>query len=126
MGFRSTFVTEHYSRIALPPWFVEKWQDRVHFGEGGTLPLASRWEAKQYVTWCDLEQDLQRAFPWDASNAPGPVAILYFHECGGVTRAEIRRDAIRYIEPVQAEWEVVDEPTHSYCYGCSDPAQLAQ
>lgn len=124
MGFRSTFVTDD-PHLPFPPWFVEKWAPYVHFGEGNGLPLASKCEAKIYQTWYDLEADIGRVLAeqnkadiGQQMNPLGRVVLVWLHECGGITRAEISATGVRYSEPTG--WAEEDHPTHSYCYGCSD------
>ena len=109
MGFRSSFTTEHYS-IAWPKWFREKY-DRFVWFHGGHL--ASRGEWKTYSTFTDLHEDIQKAIDWEELVVPH-LALVWLHECGGVTRVHIGESSIRIDEP--EEWVVKDESTHWYCY----------
>lgn len=115
MGFRSTFTTEHYG-IKWPDWFVEKWQKAIHFPDGHSGAISSKHEAKTYGLWEDLPDDLQKAIPWDDFGLKEFV-MVYLHECGGITRCQIERNAIKWSEP--EEWRITEGVTHNYCYGCS-------
>lgn len=124
MGFRSTFITEDIDGH-FPEWFITKWQHVVHFGKAGNdgaLPLSSKWEAKHYDGFQDLETDIQKAFPWDGRLKR--IILVWLHECGGITRVEISKNAIKYSEPY--DWNIQDEPTHTYCYGCSDVSRFEE
>lgn len=119
MGFRSTFATMDYA-IKWPAWFVEKWKGSVHFGSWQDSPagaLASKFEGKMHNQWVDLPEDVQKAIDWKEwePNAKYPFlfVICFMHECGGVTRCHITREAIRWSEP--DGWGEVDHVTHSYC-----------
>lgn len=103
MGFSSTFVTQWHGGSAggFPEWFVRKWQDSVHFSEGYQLPLSSKAPAEAHGWWAEFEQDLQRAYPWEASGAVSSLVVVYLHECGGITRAEISSEKIRYHDASQ-------------------------
>ena len=48
----------------------------------------------------------------------GNFVLVYLHECNGITRCQIDKDAIIFTEPV--EWRKSDGVEHHYCYGCSD------
>lgn len=112
MGFRSVFVTDYYPRH-WPKWFIEKYKDHINVPEDG--PLTPKHECKQYSTWENLPEDIQKAIVWDPNH--GPFVLVYLHECGGITRVEIHQNKILYTEP--DGWSRVDEPTHYYCHGCS-------
>ena len=113
MGFRSVFVTEsaHYQ---WPDWFVKKYHETVNITEHC---LTSKLEHKTYTVWSHLDLDIQKAIDWDKKKN---VVVVYLHECGGITRCHITKDRIIYTEP--SGWEVTEEITHDYCYGCSDPS----
>ncbi len=118
MGFRSTFTTSDYP-IEWPSWFREKYAGSVHVPEKGGL--SSKAEHKVYFSWQDLEADIQKAIVWDewGGGAPFRFALVYLHECGGITRVEIGKDSVAYTKPI--EWEETDDELgHNYCYGCSD------
>ena len=119
MGFRSTFVSEHRG-FEWPQSFRDKWEPMVFFAGDGSL-IASRSEGKTYERWQALPEDIQRVIrETDRLNEIPHFRLIYFHECGGVTRVEITKDAITYSEP--DSWSKTDGVTHHYCYGCSDPS----
>ena len=115
MGFRSTFTTSDYS-IKWPEWFKEKYKDTVAFRENGVGALHSIFECKTYMTWDELHTDIQKAIDWN--DFGGNFVLVYLHECNGITRCQIDKDAIIFTEPV--EWRKSDGVEHHYCYGCSD------
>ena len=115
MGFRSTFVTEHYP-IQWPQWFIDKYERSVFFPEKHGS-ICSRFEAKTYMSWSELDVDIQKAINWDELKLDN-VVLVYLHECGGITRVQISKDNILYSEP--KEWDETECVTHDYCYGCSD------
>lgn len=115
MGFRSTFATQDYG-IHWPQWFRDKYAGAIWFSESGSGPLNSVREAKTYMLWQDLHTDIQRAINWD--EAPTNFVLVYLHECGGITRCQIEKDAIKWSEP--EGWRSTDGVKHNYCYGCSD------
>ena len=115
MGFRSMFITEDCAFL-WPEWFREKWGPLVHIPDRGAL--ASRAEAKVYMTWEELAPDIRRALK---ENKYGyfPLRLLWFHECGGITKMDVGIDETRYAEP--SRWGAVDGVTHWHCHGCSTP-----
>lgn len=128
MGFRSVMITEDkYFDEPLPKWFIEKWSDWWHFADdkelGLRLPASSIVEHKMYANregfskvlaeeWHD---DLQKLLPADTDK----LIVVWLHECGGITRAQIEKKRIIYSEP-SAYSHFLEGPTHNYCYGCSD------
>lgn len=115
MGFRSTFTTQDYA-IKWPEWFREKYNQTVYFPlEYGII--SSKHECKSYSTWGELEADIQKAIDWNEVSISNLV-LIWLHECGGITRVEISKDAIKYSEPV--EWRRTERIQHDYCDGCSD------
>ena len=116
MGFRSTFTTEDYP-IKWPEWLREKYANAIWFNADGVGPLHSIHEAKTYGLWAGLEKDIQTAIDWNELRKARFV-LVYLHECGGITRCQIEKDAIKYSEP--ETWRTAEEVTHNYCYGCSD------
>ena len=123
MGFRSTLITEDIA-LECPAWFKKKWKDQLNFSDklkrftnqGFVFPISSKLEAKTYGQWLELEEDLQKVL--NEQDRIEDLVLVYLHECGGITRVEIHKDAIYYSEP--AGWNVVDQVSHDYCYGCSD------
>lgn len=115
MGFRSTFTTQDYG-IQWPQWFREKYAGVIWFTGEGKGPLHSVREAKTYLLWGDLPTDIQRAIDW--SNPLKNFVLVYLHECGGITRCQIEKDAIKWSEP--EGWCITEGVEHNYCYGCSD------
>lgn len=123
MGFRSTFVTND-CQWKWPAWFREKYISNVHFPrEAG--PIASVCEGKTYGMFLDLPADIQRALSETETGWPAWCLVLvYVHECGGITRCEIRRDSIQWNEPTG--WRTTDGVEHEYCYGCSSIPRPAE
>ena len=115
MGFRSTFTTEDYA-IQWPQWFREKYAGAIWFTEDGIGPLHSVREAKTYMRWETLHEDIQRAIDW--SKLSQNFVLVYLHECGGITRCQIAKDAIKWSEP--ETWRTTEGVEHHYCYCCSD------
>ena len=116
MDFRSTFTIQDYD-ILWPQWFREKWGVHCWFKESGNGAFAPRYEAKTYKTWESLPVDIQRAIDWK-SLAETRIVLVYLHECGGITRCQIEKHAIKWSEP--EDWRVTEGVTHDYCYRCSD------
>ena len=115
MGFCSTFTTQDYA-IQWPQWFRSKYAGAIWFPEGDAGPLHSVREGKTCTRWEELHTDIQRAIDW--SDAPDNFVLVYLHECGGITRCQIEKDAIKWSEP--EGWRATEGVKHSYCYGCSD------
>lgn len=115
MGFRSTFTTEDRA-IRWPQWFMDKYASTVHFRGGGVCSISAKIEQKTYDTFQHLHTDIQRSIDW--SDACDSFVLVYLHECGGITRCQIERDAIRWTEP--QTWRQTGGVEHNYCYGCSD------
>lgn len=109
MGFRSTFVTGDCFGEDIPEWFIEKYQGAVNINGC----LSSTHEYKSYGFFNNLEEDIQKII------RPGQeVAMVWLHECGGITKVHISKNTIVYMEP--ETWKTTDDITHNYCYGCSD------
>lgn len=117
MGFRSTFTTEH-NWSAWPDWFVEKYSPLVWFSDDRKGPLSAKQESKTYGVFLNLEQDIQKAIDWRERGASDHFVLVWLHECGGITRVEIRESSITNIIPT--DWALTDDIGHDYCYGCSD------
>jgi hypothetical protein len=124
MGFRSTMVSEHLGHIRLPTWFCKKWAEYLHLREWDKefcFPISSRVEYKTYGIYVDMELDLQKVLIEHVNSTDYPVEsleLVYFHECGGITKVIITETNIKYMEP--AGWVMTNDVTHYYCYGCSD------
>ena len=123
MGFRSTFVTNDSSWL-WPDWFREKYASSVHF-PSKSGPIASMFEGKTYGIYEDIPADIQRSLnETEVLNESefGPrdwcLVLVFLHECGCITRCEIRSTSIRWNEPTG--WFTTDGVEHNYCYGCSD------
>lgn len=113
MGFRSTFVTDCWF-IEWPDWFRKKYEENVYIPDVGKHGcLASKYEAKRYFIWSELEEDIQKCLTGEDQ-----ITLVWLHECRGITKVVITTKCIRFMEP--DEWEEVEYPTHNYCYGCSD------
>ena len=126
MGFRSTLITEDFSGIKLPRWFVRKWNEEFNFGEHkhakgtywrqNTFLISSKSERKMYNgKEEEIIVDIQRVANIKGLDA---IVLITLHECGGITRFKIEKDKITVSEPTG--WKEVDGITHDYCYGCSD------
>ena len=116
MGFRSTLTTFSYYG-EWPQWFREKYTDGFLVQDHG--PLLSLFEHKKYGWYKNLHEDIQRAIDWEYRAYQ--FVLVYLHECGGITRCQIEKDAIKWSEPLT--WRLTDGITHEYCYGCSDAAK---
>lgn len=126
MGFRTTIITEDFSGIKIPKWFVNKWGNDFNFGEHknsyilyhrkNTLLISSKREKKMYYGKDEeIFLDIQKIC---IKKGLDKFIVIMLHECGGITRVQIERDKIRLSEP--SAWNEVEEVTHNYCYGCSD------
>lgn len=127
MGFRSTFVTDDYS-IEWPDWFRKRYADTIHFPEKGG-PISAKHECKIYYSWADLTEDIRQVLLEDdgwrkplEQRDNFPFRVLFLHECGGSSRADIYLNRIVWSEP--DIWVVVPYVTHSYCNGCSEPVEV--
>lgn len=123
MGFRSTFTTED-TGIKWPEWFVSKYQNTIIFHPTGVGAIHSRQECKMYLAWASLYSDIQKAIDWSEPYRKNLV-MVFLHECGGITRCEISKDAILWSAP--NSWvEVGESGEHWYCYGCSDVDKIGR
>lgn len=122
MGFRSTFVTEDH-QIVWPDWFKQKYEGVLNFGRGEKGALSAKHEYKHHERGDGLLEDIQRAIDWDTfgSKLRPHFVLVYLHECGGITRVEISKDAIRFSQP--DAYSEIDEIEHDECYGCSNLAK---
>ena len=122
MGFRSTFTTSCYS-IEWPDWFREKYKGLVHFPPDKIGAISAVYEAKMYMSWIDLADDIQKSLVgYGFFGRSGlEFMVMFFHECDGCTRCHITEKYIKWSEP--GSWEWVDRNTHDYCYGCSKPEE---
>ena len=121
MGFRSTFTTEHIN-LKIPKWFKDKWKGQIFFGTGFSdgrmkgLPMSAMFEFKTYDSGLRLEDDIQKVLA--EQDIVDSLELVYFHECGGITKVKFTKDSIEYIEPTG--WKATDGVEHDYCYGCSE------
>ena len=120
MGFRSVFVSQATFTPEVSEEFGAKWGKHVYLSDNGG-PVASRQEAKHFH-WREMEEDLQAMAEWPDKGCRWDTALelLYFHECGGITKAIITKDSITYLEPdCWTEYKEVARPTHGYdCDRC--------
>ncbi len=121
MGFRSVFISEHYS-IEWPAWFVERWKESVFFDEDNKGLIASRFEGKMHDLFSEIFTDVQKVLKARECNNSNREKLVFviLHECRGITRVEVHQDKIWYSEP--KTWDILygGGPSHSYCYECSD------
>lgn len=118
MGFRSTFVTDDCSWV-WPQWFRGRYPG-VHFPETDG-PISSKFEAKTYGMWddefiADIQKCLIEEMEREQDSDPC-LALLFLHECGGVTRYQIMPYSLIISEP--RFWGITGGVKHDYCYGCS-------
>ncbi len=121
MGFRSKMMTEEYSGMQIPQWFIEK-HPTLHYGWSTWKPimsLSSRSERKFYGRFKeeDIFIDIQKVLVENEYN--GTLSVVLLHECGGITLVLISQTKILGREPLT--WKEVEEVTHNYCNGCSEP-----
>lgn len=123
MGFRSTITTEALGNIIIPQWFKDKY-DCFNYGvqyynkdSPDVFPISLKWESKFYRPVLEDERflDIQNILKeQDVKN----IIVILLHECGGITRVDIKQDSITASEPLT--WKEVGSVEHNYCYGCSD------
>lgn len=69
MGYRSTFITDHWSTLEFSEEFVSKWEHRYRFGDRGNgTPISSRRQFKRSLD--GFEEDLVaelRRLDWNYS-----------------------------------------------------------
>ena len=112
MGSLITFASE--GSFHPPEWFKEKWEQSISW----SLGLICKSPRKG---WSDFELDVQRAMneAWTEGSEP-ILIIVYLHDCGGVSRAHIRPDEIRYCQPIS--WKEVSTPhDHTPWDWCQPP-----
>lgn len=117
MGFRSTMISEAPNAVNLPEWFTAKWHRALNFSDSLsdrhlTFPISTKYEKKRYMP--EIEEDLQKVIKEDLDHNDLQLVIIWLHECGGITRAEITKDSIVYSEPTK--WKIVEDVTHNYCW----------
>ena len=129
MSYRTVAISADCP-IEIPRWFVDKHGRYMHFNfrdlKNASLPMASIHErefdqGKDESLLVDF-QTVLRDLPGDSAYAGikmDGIEIVFFHECGGVTKVCVSAEAIRFFEP--QKWEEVIKPTHRGCYGCSKP-----
>jgi len=121
MGFRSTFTVYSINTINIPVWFGEKYHELVFFGDWqgtATMPIHPRKEAKTYMAWSELPEDIQKVLnePKNSHYDHWPFVLVYLHECGGITRVLIYKDRIEYQD---ADFKPApDEETWGHGYHC--------
>ena len=105
MGYRTTFVSEHLY-IPIPDWFLEKYQDSVHFyirpaglhggGEGSlTFPISSQYERKFYSGAEDeLFLDIARVLRNSKEKLIRDINIVLMHEDGEVDRVIVEPNKV--------------------------------
>jgi hypothetical protein len=120
MGFRGAFITEGFD-YHLPHWFVEKYEEILHFGRNNDDgPLSSRFDKKDYD---NILVDLSSAIDHieeKPSTLTFPISITcaILWECGGVDRVKVSAKGLEWSCP--SGWEATKGQNHNYCYGCSD------
>lgn len=120
MGFRSKMMTEEYSGLEVPTWFLEKYP-QYHYSWNlykPVLSIASRTERKFYSALKDEElfQDLQKVLAENEYEYAMSVVLL--HECGGITLVRVSKDEIKGLEP--NSWKEVKSVEHDYRDCCFD------
>lgn len=122
MGFRSTMITESIG-VKVPVEFLEKypWVNAYECEDGTfTFPLSSKFEVKFYSYFKDqaIFKDIQQLLHTAERTFDFPLTVVLLHECGGISRVEIRAESITGLEPYQ--WERAEGVSHDYCYNCVD------
>ena len=122
MGFRSMFMTAD-AGIDWPAEFVEKHQKWVNFPtRNGKVvgAISSKHESKFYGgTDEDIIQEIAVIVRDQHVYVDSTFEIVFLHECGGVSKFDIRADRIDSMKPIG--WEDTEGSTgHDYCYGCSE------
>lgn len=117
MGFRSTLVAQDWN-IDWPQWFRDKYPQLIY----ETRTLSLDYEAKTYL-FRDLPADVQHALAelgWFDEYDAARFVYVWLHECGGLTRVLVDRDAIHITYPT--EWALYDgngqDSMHGGCYDC--------
>lgn len=100
MGYRSTFISEHYGP-ELPVWFYEKWKQHIHKPDG-TL-ISSRWEFKIYDD--EIFKDYQKALIESGLIVTNSrtIVLVVLSESGGISSVAITADSIKYFVHRQDE-----------------------
>lgn len=122
MGFRSTIVTTDDGSWKWPAWFVERYGKHISGGDSGGVGIG--FQSKMWPKFCE---DVQLAVPWDGfthedgekASVPDFVGVAILHECGGVTRAEIRKDGIEYMDA----WDWWPSDGYGHSEGCGYPCR---
>lgn len=123
MGHRGIFVTEDIA-INWPNSFREKWGKWLHIREDNKGPISSRFELKYYTEpFSEILKDIHQTVIENNSEdcRITDIQLIYFHECGGVTKYVIGPEGIKIYEPT--DWQKVEEPSHYYCYNCWEPKE---
>lgn len=122
MGFRSTLVTTDDGTWKWPSWFIERYGKYISGGDHGGVGVGD--QTRHWEQFCE---DIQLAVPWDGfthedgeeASVPDFVGVAILHECGGVTRAEIRKDGITYLE----SWDWWPGDGYACGTGCGSPCR---
>lgn len=131
MGFRGTFITEDLS-TEWPEWFVNKYKKVLNFRSNHhdkkarkQGAISSKYELKHYnQPFTDIIKDIQKVLEEkqiSTLDSLNNISLIMFFECGGVAKYTLTKDSITIAEPI--EWQEVEEISHSYCYGCSNPKE---
>jgi hypothetical protein len=123
MGFRSMMMTADFG-VEWSPEFIakhEKWINIPTSPNGKRIgALSSKHETKFYSSAReDVIQDIAMEVRRDLiKDSEMTYEVVLLHECGGITKFDIRQDRVDTLEP--ESWRLTDEIQHSYCYGCSE------
>lgn len=123
MGFRSMFMTAD-NGVEWPAEFVSKYKEQVNFNrphDGKVIgAISSKYESKFYSgTGEDIIQEIAAIVRTQQRWTSSIFEIVFLHECGGVSKFDIRSDRIDSMKP--EGWEDTHGSTgHDYCYGCSE------
>jgi len=99
MGYRSVFITEDRP-IIWPEWFIKRWNICVNV-DNSYYPISSKYECKAYVTWTEIEEDIQKVLKEVDIDK---LRIVYLHEDGEITKVEIHQNNKYYARP--ATWYI--------------------
>jgi hypothetical protein len=123
MSTMSKIITYHSLEelgIEWPEWFLKLYSDKLHYDDDGDISYLT--DGKWGRSAPELDTNIQKAIDW--RNVNEWVLIIIIHECGGISRGEIRRDFIRWTTP--GEWLRTEHPLHGSCDGCSDASKATK